>query len=821
MESLIEDVKYALRALNRSRGFAIVAILTLALGIGANTAIFSIVNAVLLRPLPFAHPEQLVRLFDDLNGANAKDTGMSVPEFYDLRDRSGVFEDMSVVWPVSAALVGGDHPDRIELLATSPDYFRILGAHPAIGRVYGPEDAQEGFSDPIVISDGLWKRQFGGDPNVLGRHVRLDTDSYTIVGVMSPDFRHPEQTLDGEVEIWGAAGFTNDPFPHPPVRAFNFLPGAIGRLKPGVTVQQAQSQLDAFVQQLRETYPKDYPAASRWTVRLEPVQESLTGKIRPTLAVLLAAVGFVLLIACVNIASLLLARSSGRLRELAIRRALGASRARLIRQLLTESLVLSLLGGIAAMIVLALTRESLLALIPADLPRLTEVHLDARVIGTAFFLSIATGLIFGMAPALQSASTDPNRDLKEGSRTGGRSARRNRFQGALVCGEIALSLVLLTGAGLLVRSFWNMLSVNPGFQPDRLSVAQIWIPVPNNPKMNPYLKTTDRAQFVRNAIRELQPIPGVKQVALGGNVGLPFLGIRFELPFSVAGNSDARAEKLAAPVDNVTPSFFETLQIPLLRGRAFTDADTDTSERVAIVSEAFAKNFLATRDPLSTQIVVGTPPVNVRIVGVVGDMRSDGLDAPAPPEIYFPVYQGSGFAMAVYLRTDTNAAVPETAIAAAVHRVDSTLPVFGVRTMDQILAASMAHRRFALALMGIFAAMALFLAAMGIYGLMAYAVSQRTQELGLRIALGAQRRDIALLTLRPGMFLTLLGLAIGLVGAAILTRWMAALLFDVSPVDALTFAGVPVILAIVALAACYIPARRAMRVDPMEALRYE
>ena len=821
MGSLFEDLKYALRTLRQSRGFTLVAVLTLALGIGANTAIFSIVNAVLLRPLPFQHPEQLVRVFDDLNGANAKDSGMSVPEFYDLRDRSGVFDDMTVIWSVSAALVGGDHPDRIELMATSPDYFKLLGVQPQIGRVYGPEDAQEGFSEPVLISDGLWRRQFGGDPGVLGRHVRMDTDPYTIVGVMPPNFRHPGQTLEGEVEMWACAGFTNDPFPHPPVRAFNFLPGALGRLKPGMTLQQAQSRLDAFVEQLRQTYPKEYPAASRWTVRLEPVQENLTGKVRPTLVVLLAAVGFVLLIACVNIASLLLARSSGRLRELAIRQALGASRIRLIRQLLTESVVLSLLGGVAAIVVLLLARESLLALIPADLPRLTEVHLDSRVVGVAFFLSIATGLLFGLAPALQSSSADPNRDLKEGSRTGGRSARRNRFQNALVCGEIALSLVLLTGAGLLVRSFWNMLSVNPGFEPERLSVGQIWIPVPNNPAMNPYRKVADRAQFVRDALREIKPIPGIKQVAIGSNIGLPFLGRRFTVPFGIAGESGGSAAKLAAPVDSVTPSFFETLGIPLLRGRVFTDADIDTTERVAVVNKAFADNFLGGRDPLATQLTLGAQPANLRIVGIVGNVQVDGLDAPASPELYFPIYQGGGFGMVVYLRTNTNAAVPEAQFAAAVHRVNPELPVFGVRTMDQLLGASMARRRFALALMGIFAALALFLAAMGIYGLMAYAVSQRTQELGLRIALGAQPRDIALLTIRPGIMLTFLGLAIGLAGAAILTRWMASLLFGVSPTDVLTFVGVPVILGAVALAACYVPTRRAMKVDPIVALRYE
>jgi predicted permease len=819
--NLFDDLKYAFRTLRRNSGFAIVAVLTLALGIGANTAIFSIVNAVLLRPLPFQHPEQLVRVLDDLNGANAKDVGMSVPEFYDLRDRSGVFEQISVLWPVSAAMVGGDRPERIELLATSPEYFHLLGAQPAIGRVYGPEDAQEGFSDPVVISDGLWKRQFGGDPGVLGRRIQMDTDPYTIVGVMPPNFRHPGQSENTDVEVWGAAGFTNDPFPHPPIRGANFLPGAIGRLKPGLTVQQAQSRLDAFVAQLRETYPKEYPKASQWSVRLEPVQENLTGKVRPTLVVLLAAVGLVLLIACVNIASLLLARSSGRLREFAIRQALGASRARLMRQLLTESVLLSFIGGAVAIAVLILARQSLLALIPADLPRLTEVHLDARVIASAFLLSLATGILFGLAPALQSSHANPNQDLKEGTRTAGSSARRNRFQGALVCGEIALSLVLLTGAGLLVRSFWNMLSVNPGFQIDRLSVGQIWIPVPNNPQKNPYRQTAARAQFVRDVVRELGKIPGVKNIAIGNNIGLPFLGQRQEIPFEIAGESEGGAAKMAAPADTVTPTYLDTMKIPLRSGRFFTDADTDKSERVVAVNETFVKKFLSGRDPLTTPLMMGNPPEKIRIAGVVGDVQEDGLDTAVSPLFYFPICQTSGYGMVIYLRTNTNAAVPESAIAGAVHQINPDLPVFGVRTMNELLGTSMARRRFALGLMGIFATMALFLAAVGIYGLMAYAVSQRTQEFGVRIALGAQTRDIALLALRPGVALAVAGVAIGMVGAAVLTRWMSSLLFEVSPTDALTFVGVPLILGLVALAACCIPARRAMRVDPIIALRYE
>ncbi|MGD0365476.1 MAG: ABC transporter permease, partial [Bryobacteraceae bacterium] len=476
LEETVADLRFACRSLLKTPGFTTVAVLTLALGIGANIAIFTVVNAVLLRPLPFQHPERLVRVFDDLKGAGAKDVGMSEPEFEDLRDRSGVFDNISVIFPLSTALSGGNHPERIELLMTSADYFQLLGAQAELGRVYEPRDARPGFTESVVISDGLWKRQFGGDPHILGRRIRVDEDGYTIVGVMPPDFRHPGQTLAGDVELWAACGFAADPLPSPPVRAQRLLPGAMARLKPGLTIQQAQQHLDALAAQLAQTYPKEYPASSRWSLRLEPVEQTLTGSVRPTLVVLLAAVGFVLLMVSVNIASLLVARSSARMRELAIRQALGASRTRLVRQLLTESVLLSLIGGLAAMLVLALTKGSLLALMPSDLPRLSEVHFDARALSLACVLSLLTGILFGLTPSLRASGGDPNRDLKEGTRGGTSSLRQNRFRSALVATEIALSVVLLSGAGLLVHSFWNTLRANPGFDPNGLIVARIWIP---------------------------------------------------------------------------------------------------------------------------------------------------------------------------------------------------------------------------------------------------------------------------------------------------------------------------------------------------------
>ncbi len=547
LDQTIQDMRFACRSLLKTPGFAAIAVLTLALGIGANIAIFTVVNAVLLRPLPFRQPERLVRVFDDLNGSGAKDVGMSVPELQDLRDRAGAFERISAVWTVSNALSGGDRSERIEMLGTGFDYFQILGVNAALGRVYGPQDAvRTGFSEAAVISDGLWKRQFGGDHrNVIGRRIRLDEDhGYTIVGVAPPDFRHPGKTLSGDVEVWLAAGLAADPMPMPIVRARRLVPGAIARLKPGLTIQQAQQRLSALVAQLTEIYPQEYPAATKWTLRLEPVQENLTGSVRPTLMVLMAAVGFVLLMVAVNMANLLVARSSARMRELAIRQALGASRARLIRQLLTESAMLSLAGGLAAIsLVLALTKTSLLALMPADLPRHAEVHFDAPVIGLACILSLLTGILFGLTPALHASRNDPNLDLKEGTRGGAASLRQNRFRSALVATEVALSVVLLSGAGILLHSFWNTVRVNPGFDPDGLLVTRIWIPSPNNPKANRYLTAAPVAAFSREVLRQVRMLPGVRDAAMGGDNSVPFVRNTFSLrPFLITRRSRFQPE---------------------------------------------------------------------------------------------------------------------------------------------------------------------------------------------------------------------------------------------------------------------------------------
>jgi len=816
LEQTLQDLRYAWRSLLKTPGFAAIAVLTLALGIGANIAIFTVVNAVLLRPLPFQHPERLVRIFDDLNGVGAKDVGLSVAELEDLRDRSGVFENISVLWPVSTALSGGDHTERIEMLGTSFDYFNVLGVQPALGRLYGPRDRTPGFTEAVVISDGLWKRQFGGDPHILGRRIRVDEDGYTIVGVLPPDFRHPGRTLSGDVELFAAAGFTANPFPAPK-RSQRLLPGAIARLRPGLTLPQARQHLDALAAQLAHTFPKEYPAASRWSLRLEPVEQSLTGSVRPTLVLLLAAVGSVLLMVSVNMANLLVARSSARLRELAIRQALGASKARLVRQLLTESVLVSLTGGLAALLVLALTKGSLLALMPADLPRLAEVHLDARVVGLACLLSLGTGLLFGLTPALHASRTDPNSDLKEGARNGSPSLRQNRFRGVLVTTEIALAVVLLSGAGLLLHSFWNTLQVNPGFDANRLLVARIWIPFPNNPNANKYLQTQSIRALSHEILRQVRTLPGIEEAAMGGNNSVPLVNnTTKQIAFTLPDQPDSAQIQRSAGFSSASPEFFHLLRTPLLRGRFFTEADTDKTKPVVLVNESFAKQYLSGGAVGRRLKFFG---VDWEISGVVGDVRDDGLDSPVAPRVYGALYQGQANEIAIFLRGASDSSGLQQAVTHLVHGVDPDLPVYGVRSMREMLANSLARRKFSLSLMAVFGALALFLASIGIYGVMAYAVSQRAQEFSIRMALGAEARDILLLALRPGAILTLAGIALGLAAAQGATHLMTSLLFGVSPADPFTLVAVPVALASVALLACWIPARRAVRIPPVAALR--
>ena len=823
MFALVQDLRYAFRTLLNSPGFTIVTVLTLALGIGANVATFSVVYAVVLRPLPFPHPEQLVRIFDDLRGPNEQDVGMSAPELWDLQDRSGVFQEISAVAPSNSAIAGGERTVRAECLITSPDYFTLLGAKPELGRVYAAQDATPGFLTPLVISDGFWRRYFGSDPKIVGRQMHLDKDLYTIVGVMPPGFRHPGPTLDTDVEVWLATGFNGAPFPVPPVRAQRFIPAAIGRLKPGMTLARAQAQLDTYVAQLSRQYPGDYPAASSWALRLIPVKEDLVGPQRTELLILLGAVGFVLLIACVNIANLLLARSSARRREIAIRLALGAGRARLVRQLLTESTLLSVLSGVFALVTVLFLKDAIISLAPADIPRLNEIDFSAGVFFFAFLISIATGILFGLVPALQAANPNQVENLREGGRGSSIGRRHTRLSRVLAVAEVALSIILLAGAGLLLRSFWRVLAVHPGFNAAHLNTVQIWIPISNNPATDPYAVEEKRADFLLEIDRRVAALPGVEQASLSGNDTLPMNSGRNYSLFTIPAHPADSARNPFADIAVVDAQYFQTMDVPLISGRNFTALDTYKTQPVAVIDQTLARQYWPQENPVGQQIKFGfgRGVQGVTIIGIAGDIRSDGFESPTVPHIYVPLGQFAPVNAVAFLRSRVDAEHLGEAVRREVEKVDTNVPVHSISTMDQIISRSVADRRFALELLGVFAAVALLLAAVGIYGVMSYSFSQRTHEVGIRVALGAQRLDILSLALGEGMRIVVIGLISGLIGAAIVTRIFRSMLFEVGPGDPTTFISVAAILAGVAFFACYIPARRATCVDPLIALREE
>lgn len=823
LTTIWHDLRYAARMLKSKPGFTAVAIVTLSLGIGANTAIFSVVNAVLLRPLPFPKSENIVLVRADLPGTQAQDVGISVDELKDLQERSGVFEQVSAVWPVDANLTGADRPERIELLAVSPNYFSLLGATAQLGRVLGPQDQATGFAEGVVISDGLWRRLFASDPNVLGRKIYADSDLYTVVGVMPPGFRHPGKTLRNDIEMWATAGFTSNPFPAP-VRAQRMLPGAIGRIKPELTVAQAQAKLDAFVANLRQEFPNDYPAQIGWTLRLMPARETLVGNVQTTLLMLLGAVGLILLIGCVNIANLLLARSSARQREMAIRQAMGAGRRRLVLQMLIESLLLSFIGGAIALFIVVTLKNVLLRFVPADTPRLSEVGVNASVLFFVFLISTLTGLLFGLIPALQASRPDLVGNLKEGSQGGGSSARHHSFRSGLVVVEFALSLVLMIAAGLLLRSFGRLMEVNPGFDSHNVLLARIWLPVPNNPDRDPYRLLATRSAFIKEVLRRASALPGVQYAAIGSGGGVPLLDQNKPGLFTIEDQPALDTTRPLTKFSAVSPDYFRALGTPLVRGRFFEAGDDEQAPRVVLIDEALAQRFFAKIDPIGRHIKPGPRDSKapwMTIAGVVGNIKTDGFDKADQPHLYLPIIQSPAKSMAVYVRTEGNATGLAQSLRQQVQAVDPNLPLFGEQTMEDLVSASLAQRRFAMQVVGLFGLLALFLAGIGIYGVMAYSVTQRTREIGIRLALGASTGAILRWLLGRGMRLTLIGVAAGLLGALAVGRLLRGLLFGVAPTDVVTYAGLTLLLAGVALLACYIPARRATKVDPLVALRYE
>ena len=820
MTTLLQDMRYGLRLLWNSPGFTIVAVLSLALGVGANTAIFSIVNAVLLRSLPFSHPDRLVKIVASNRGVGAQDIGFSVPELDDLRSRAGVFDQVSVTWPTDTNLTGTERPQRLEAQGVSPNYFSMLGTSAHIGRVFGPGDEAQGFAEAVVISDRLWARGFGRDPGILGRRVQLDNDPYTIVGVLPPGFRHPGSTRATDVEIWITAGFKADPFPKPPDRSLRFLPGAIGLLKRGISREQAQSRLDAFASQLRAEYATDYPAGSDWSIEAEPLQESLVGNVRPMLLVLMGAVVLIILLASVNVANLLLARASGRQREMAVRLAMGASRIRMIRQLLTESMILSLVSGIVGVLT-AMAAMHFVQFLPARIPRLAEVQVDWTVLVFALLVSLLAGLGFGLVPALQSSKAEIAVAIREGAGGSGTSGKTNRLRGVLIASESALAVVLMVGAGLPLRTFWGLLQENPGFNPSRIVAANLWLPFPSNPDMDRYAKPEILNAFVREAVRRVSAIPGVDLASM--TTDLPVTHLSRRLLVNIEDRPEESGKGLFSEITSVTPEYFKVLQAPLIRGRYFAEDDEPGKQPLVIVDETTARTFWPDRDPLGRRLSIrgaaANPPWST-VVGVIADIKNDGLDQSGSPHIYSPIYQSPRVGtLSVTVQTSLSATSLEPQIRRAIQAVDPDLPIFNVRTMNEVIDGSLASRRFSAELVGVFAVVALLLASVGIYGLLAYMVGQRSHEIGVRMALGAMPSTIGKMIVSRGVGLTGIGIVIGLILSAIMAPMISTLLYGVRPLDLEVFLAVPLILMVVALLASYIPARRAANVNPIIALR--
>src|SRR5215467_11372517 len=637
MTTLLQDVRYGLRVLRKSPGFALVAVLSLALGVGANTAIFSIVNAVLLRSLPFSHPERLVKIVASNRGVGARDIGLSIPEFDDLRSRAGVFDQVTATQGGPTNLTGAERPQHFELLEVSSNYFSMLGTSAHIGRVFGPGDDTPGFAEAAIISYGVWAREFGRDPGVLGRKIQLDNDPYTIVGVLPPGFRHPGTTVSTDVDIWVTCGFRADPFPKPE-RTLRMLPGAIGLLKPGIGLEQAQSRLDAFASQLRAEYATDYPAGSGWSIEAEPLQDSLVGNVRPMLLVLMGAVVLVVLLASVNVANLLLARASARQREMAVRLSLGASRARMIRQLLTESVILALVSG-AVSVLTAIAALHFVQFLPARIPRLAEVQVDWTVLSFALLLSLVAALGCGLVPALQSSKAEIAVTMREGGRGSGTSGKTNRLRGLLIASESALAVVLMVGAGLLLRTFWGLLQENPGFNPSRIVAASLYLPVPNNPEMDRYGRPEVFNPFVREALRRVSAIPGVDLASI--TTDLPVTHLAWRRPVNVEDRPDESGKGLLSEVTSVTPDYFKVLQASLVRGRYFTEDDDAGKQPVAIVDETTARTYWPDRDPIGRRLSVSgrrdtSNPPWCTVVGVIKDIKSGGLDQSGDPHVYQP-----------------------------------------------------------------------------------------------------------------------------------------------------------------------------------------
>jgi len=802
MQTLWQDLRYGARMLRKNPGFTLIAVLTLALGIGANTAIFSVVNAVLLRPLPYQEPERLAQIWE-----KKRDSGNNVispDNFLDWQKQAKSFEGLSVydVWLPAISTAG--KTEQIVGISASANFFSLLGATPQLGRTFAPDEEKAGQDRVVVISHSFWQNHLGGKADVIGKKLTLDQSSYTIVGVLRPGFRHLRLIFDQQPEVFR-------PFDVKTVanqRAAHYL-SAIGRLKTGVNLAQAQAEMTAIARQLEEAYPE---TNRDWGVSLVALRQEVTGSISLILLILQGTVAFVLLIACVNVANLLLSRVAAREREMAVRMALGAGRWKILRLLLAESASLAILGGAFGLLLAWWGVDLLVSLTPPDIPRREDISVDHRALGFTFLLSLLTALFFGLLPALQATRANLNDALKEGSRSG---FRRQRLRGVLVVAELALALVLLVGSGLLLHSLIRLHHVNPGFDTENLLTMRVGLPAP---------EARDERQivnFYQQILARLEILPGAKAAALTSSV--PFTGsYSWSANFKIEGQPVEPGREPMSGWRLISPAYFDTMGIPLRAGRAFTDRDTPGSIGVTIINESFARQHFPNVDPIGRTIIPKWRPERpLQIVGVVSDFKHRGLADDAAPEMYVPYTQQTWSSMALVVRTNAEPGKIQVAVQKAIWEVDQSAPISRINTLKEILGDQVSHSRFNTLLLGIFSALALILATIGIYGVMSYAVSQRAREIGVRMALGAQNIDVVWLIVRQGLNLTLLGIAIGLASAYGLTRLMTKLLFNVSATDPLTFAGVASLLMIVALLACWIPARRATKVDPMIALRTE
>jgi predicted permease len=805
---ILQDLRYGLRTLRKHPGFTAVAVIALALGIGANTAIFSVVNTVLLRPLPYRDPDRLVMVWEDATRSGYPRDTPAAANYIDWRDQNQVFEGMAALADQSFNLTGMGDPERLEGKRASANLFNLLGVEPLLGRGFLPEDDRPGGGRVAVLSHGLWQRRFGADPKVVGRSLELNGQSYEVVGVMPPGF----QFLSPEYELWVPIGFTQQ---EAASRGRHYLQ-VVARLKPGVSVEQAQAEMSTIATRLQQQYPQQNADLGAAVV---PLHEQVVGDIKPALLILLGAVGFVLLVACANVANLLLARAAARQKEIALRVALGASRARLIRQFLTESVLLAALGGVLGLL-LALWGVNLLkAFIPDSISQVRAIAVDAKVLGFTLVVSLLTGLIFGLAPATQASKFNLNETLKEGGRDASAGAKGKRIRSMLVVAEVAVSLVLLVGAGLLINSFLRLRSVAPGFKPDNLLTMSVVLP------QQKYPDAARRAAFYDELIRRVEAVPGVKSAAIVN--WIPLIRQGDSTSITIEGRPPAEPGKENMMVTRVVnPHYFQTRGVQLSRGRAFDESqDRADSPGAVIVSETAARRYWPGEEALGKRIAVGkveSPDDWMTVVGVANDVKQFQLDAEPRPQMYLN-YTQAGFFAPRYLIVSTSVEPLSlaSAVRGAVWSIDRDQPVAQVRTMEDVLSESIARQRFSMLLLGIFAGVALLLAAVGLYGVMSYTVAQRTREIGLRMALGAQRGDVLRLVVGQGLKLVLVGVALGLVAAFMLTRVMSSLLFGVSPTDPATLAIISLVLVSVALLASYIPARRATKVDPLIALRYE